>query len=84
MRELKCLYCGTAMEFNGIKELQMGHEDLVVDTHYWSGSLKMAMYECPNCGKYDFFKPDEEEIDTYEIKIEKIDRSELRKKIRGF
>ena len=45
----------------------------------WAGSVKYAAYECPECGKAELYKPNEEEINDSEVKIQKADRSVLRK-----
>ncbi|MBR4879992.1 MAG: hypothetical protein IKU13_09225 [Clostridia bacterium] len=79
MRELKCPYCQSAMIFNGVKEFQLGHDSFEGDTHKWSGSMKVAVYECPKCGKYDMFKPENDEMNSYEVKIEKAKWSVLRR-----
>lgn len=79
MRELKCLRCGTMMEYKGTKEFQLGHDSFSGDSHLWAGSVKYAAYECPECGKAELYKPNEEETNDSEVTIQKADRSVLRK-----
>ena len=80
MRELKCLRCGTMMEYKGTKEFQLGHDTYFFgDTHLWDGSVKYSVYECPECGKAELYKPNEEETNDSEVTIPKADRSVLRK-----
>ena len=59
MAELKCLRCGTDMVFSGREQFQMGEESfhsglLAVMT---AESMLMDIYQCPECGKIEFFAP---------------------------
>lgn len=59
MEALKCLRCGTDMEFAGREQFQLGEESgysgiLAVMT---AESLRMDIYKCPACGKIEFFEP---------------------------
>ena len=59
MTDLKCLRCGTDMEFSGQEEFQLGQESgysglLAVMT---AKSATMDIYKCPECGKIEFFEP---------------------------
>ena len=59
MPKLKCLRCGTDMEYAGREKFQLGEES------YHSGLLAvmtaesklMDIYQCPDCGKIEFFQP---------------------------
>lgn len=59
MENLKCLRCGTDMEFSGREQFQLGEESpyrglLAVMT---SESMQVDIYRCPDCGKLEFFEP---------------------------
>ena len=71
MRELKCLRCGTMMEYKGTKEFQMGHKNAFFDTHIQAGAIKFELYECPECGKSELYKAKEEEEPEHPVRIRK-------------
>ena len=83
MRELKCLRCGTMMDFKGVKEFQMGHEGILGDTHFWKGSIEFELYECPECGKAELYKPKsaehKNESEVVEVKAPKAKWSAMRR-----
>lgn len=58
-RELNCLRCGTEMEFAGREQFQLGEESLFfgVMAVATAQSTRMDVYQCPNCGKVEFFAP---------------------------
>ena len=57
---MDCLRCGTQMEYGGVEEIQCGRTGLL--TGMWSniiaGSFDAAIWQCPNCGKIEFFDPE--------------------------
>ena len=61
MRELQCLRCNTKMQHIMDTKLQMGETSWSFGT--WSnlcaGAIEVAIYTCPNCGKIEFFHPDD-------------------------
>ena len=90
MRELKCLRCGTMMEYKGTKEFQMGHTNMITGdwSHIWQGSIEFDIYECPECGKAEMFKPQnvehKNESEIVEVEVPKTDRSKLKDRRFGF
>jgi hypothetical protein len=48
------------MEYRGVEEIQCGRTGLL--TGVWSniisGSFDVAIWQCPNCGKIEFYDPE--------------------------
>jgi len=59
MRELKCLRCGTMMEFLGVNEVAMENLDFITGdrTNIIGGTLEFELYKCPECGKGEIYNP---------------------------
>lgn len=56
---IRCLRCGTDMEFSGRERFQLGEESpytgvLAVMT---SQAMQVDVFRCPDCGKIEFFEP---------------------------
>ena len=64
-KTMDCLRCGTPMRFRGAEELQLGKAGLFLGnlSNVFSGALNVVIYECPRCGKLEFFSPDSERAD---------------------
>ena len=64
-RELPCLRCGTEMHFIMRERLQLGQTGWLLGDlpNLLSGSLKVDIYCCPECGKLEFYRSDSEEIE---------------------
>ena len=62
-KELLCLRCGTEMRFMMRERLQLGQTGWLLGdlSNLLSGSLKVDVYCCPDCGKMEFFKADDNE-----------------------
>ena len=54
---MDCLRCGAEMRFSGSEKFQLGRARII--TGIWpnilSGALKVLVYQCPDCGKLEFF-----------------------------
>ena len=84
MHELKCLRCGTMMDFLGIRELPFDNIDFIeVDRDkVVYATLKFELYECPECGKAELYKPKHivyKNKELEEVKVEKAKWSALRR-----
>ena len=55
----KCANCGGNMVFLGEEQIQLGQVGLVLGhlSNLLSGSLDVEIWECPDCGKLDFYRP---------------------------
>ncbi len=64
---LKCLRCGSKMEFLGAKDFQLGKAGFLLGDlpHYMEGAMRLSVYRCTDCGKVEFFSfdPFEEEFE---------------------
>ncbi len=60
-KAMKCLRCGSPMRFLGSEQLQLGKAGIVtgVLSNIVSGSLKVVIYRCVNCGKLEFYHSEE-------------------------
>ena len=54
----KCANCGGNMVFLGEEQIQLGQVGLVLGhlSNLLSGSLEVELWECPDCGKLDFYR----------------------------
>lgn len=59
MRELKCLRCGTQMEFLGREKIQLGEYGPFFGhiSNLIAGAMELDVCSCPECGKVEFFRP---------------------------
>ena len=62
----RCANCGGAMRYMGDEKIQLGQVGLVLGhlSNLWHGALYVEIWECPECGKLDFYRgegPAEEE-----------------------
>ena len=65
-RKMDCLRCGTPMRYRGEEEIQLGKENFFFGSlsNLLSGALDVVAYECPRCGKLEFFSPESKKRDT--------------------
>ena len=88
MRELKCLRCGTMMEFHGEKTFQLGDASTIMGdwAHILAGAIIYEVYECPECGKAELYRPQNVSHDRKpeNVAVEKTDRSKLKDRRFGF
>ncbi len=61
MRRLKCLRCEADMEFGMTERFQLGQYGVVLGhlPNLLAGSLDLEVYFCPQCGKVEFFTPED-------------------------
>ena len=63
MKNVACLRCNRAMEHAGESKLQLG--EMGWFSGHWpnllAGALEVDIYVCPECGKIEFFQPQEDE-----------------------
>ena len=57
IRNISCPYCKVKMEYTGTKRIQLGKSNVIFEhlDHWLSGALPVSIYECPQCGKLEFF-----------------------------
>lgn len=57
-RQIYCPYCNLLMGYLGVKTIQLGSAGWIIGDldNLLSGSLKVSIYECPNCRKLEFFR----------------------------
>ena len=57
---MDCLRCHVPMQFKGTDQIQLGRTGFFVGTlsNLLSGALDVAVFECPNCGKIEFYDPE--------------------------
>lgn len=57
-RQIYCPYCNVLMKYLGVKTIQLGSAGWIIGDldNLLSGSLKVSIYECPNCRKLEFFR----------------------------
>ena len=57
---MDCLRCGSPMQYKGTDQIQLGKTGFVFGTlsNLLSGALDAAIFECPKCGKIEFFNPE--------------------------
>lgn len=69
MRKVNCLRCGVEMEFVKRESIQLGEHTFFGGDfgNLLAGSLDADIYACPQCEKYEFFKPDKEQMKQDEI-----------------
>ena len=58
--KMDCLRCGSPMQYKGDDQLQLGKTGFFTGSlsNLLSGALDVAFFECPNCGKIEFFNPE--------------------------
>ncbi len=54
---MNCLRCGSPMRFLGAEQLQLGKTGILtgVLSNIVSGALRVTVYQCPDCGKLEFY-----------------------------
>ncbi len=69
MRKVNCLRCGVEMEFIKRESIQLGAHTLIGGDwgNLLAGSMDADIYVCPVCEKYEFFKPDREQMKQQQI-----------------
>lgn len=57
---MKCLRCGSQMQYKGTDQIQLGRTGFFIGTlsNLLSGALDVAIIECPDCGKIEFYNPE--------------------------
>lgn len=60
-RDCRCLRCGAEMHFLGRDKLQLGQTGWILGDlpNLIAGALVVEIYSCPDCGKIEFFRPDD-------------------------
>ena len=58
VREIYCPYDSFQMKYIGTERLQKGRYGFFTGhlDNYLSGALTVSIYECPRCGKLEFFR----------------------------
>ena len=58
VRVIYCPYCQLQMEYCGAHKIQLGRYGLFLGhlDNFFSGSLDVQIYECPQCGKLEMFR----------------------------
>ncbi len=58
MRDIKCLYCNTALNLIKSQKIQLGQAGWIFDDlpNILAGALEVDIYSCPKCGKIEFFQ----------------------------
>ena len=61
MALMNCLRCDVPMEFAGKEKLQLGQTGWLLGDipNLLAGSLEVRIYQCPACGKLEFFAVNE-------------------------
>ncbi len=61
---MDCLRCHVPMQFKGTDQIQLGRTGFLMGTlsNLLSGSLDVAVFECPNCGKIEFYDPEKVDL----------------------
>lgn len=60
-RELSCLRCNGLMQYIKNERLQLGEKGWILGDipNLLAGSLEVAIYVCPSCGKIEFFQAED-------------------------
>ena len=58
IRTIYCPYCNVLMKYMGTKRIQLGRTGFITGDldNLLSGALPASIYECPKCGKLEFYK----------------------------
>ena len=61
---MDCLRCGSPMRFLGSEKIQLGKTGVLtgVWSNIFSGALGVTIYQCSNCGKFEFFSADKPDL----------------------
>ena len=56
---MKCPYCGSKMRYMKTDQIQLGKTGFVLGTlsNLLSGAIRVHIFLCPTCGKFEFFMP---------------------------
>ena len=65
MRTLPCLRCGTPMQYIMREKLQLGQTGWLLGDwpNLIAGAMEVDIYGCAQCGKLEFFRPEEDAED---------------------
>lgn len=68
-RELDCLRCGNLMEYIKSEKIQLGQYGLLLGdiSNLIAGALEVDIYICNGCGKIEFFRMEEGEVEEGQI-----------------
>ena len=78
MRALKCLRCAARMTFMKREKIQLGQSGAIFGDwpNILAGALDTEIYCCPQCGKLEFFLPqqhlaeEEEEVEFQPVDVD--------------
>ena len=58
VREIYCPYCDVRLKYRGAQRIQLGRWGMILGhaDNFFSGALNVQIYECPHCGKLEFFR----------------------------
>ncbi len=58
IRTIFCPYCNIQMKYRSTERIQLGQSGIIFEhlDHWLSGHLTVSIYECPNCGRLEFFR----------------------------
>lgn len=62
MRKINCLRCQKPMNFCGEKKIQLGEYGYFLGhlSNLVAGALEVDFFACPQCGKLEFFAPEDQ------------------------
>lgn len=66
---MDCPYCGTEMSSLGIQKLQLGQASAWsgIWNHLIAGALETEIFQCPSCGKLEFFAVRPQELPQEDV-----------------
>lgn len=58
---INCLRCSTPMRFQGEQQIQLGKTGWILGdlSNLLAGAMHVAVFQCPECGKLEFFNAEE-------------------------
>ena len=59
IRHINCLYCDIEMKFKGVERICVSSApalSIVLNVSAVHGVIPVSIYECPLCGKLEFFR----------------------------
>ena len=65
MKKMDCLRCGVQMQYIKRERIQLGKAGWILNDlpHLIHGALDVDIWCCPDCGKLEFFRADDETRD---------------------
>lgn len=62
-RTISCLRCHTPMRFQGEEQIQLGKTGWILGDlpNLFAGAMDVEIFQCPKCGKLEFFGTEETE-----------------------